>query len=75
MLPARLFVSVGGLEEDYIPGFERLSEALKANDYDGLDRELVILDGETHMSTWPRAFTMGMKMVFAEWDGSYRYDP
>lgn len=71
-LPARLFASVGELEEEYLPGFEDFSEALQASDYDGFASELVILDSETHMSVWPRAFTTGMKWVFADWDGTYR---
>ena len=74
-LPVRLFASVGGLEEEYLSGFEDFSEVLQATDYDEFVSDLVILDGETHMSAWPRAFTTGMKWVFADWDGTYHLNP
>jgi hypothetical protein len=66
---------VSELEGDYLSGFEEFSAALQASDYDEFAGELLILDGETHMSVWPRAFTTGMKWVFADWDGAYSLLP
>ena len=63
--PSRLFVSMGELDREFMPGYELLNQALQDSDYDGLASEMVILNGETHMSAWPRTFTTGMKWVFA----------
>jgi predicted alpha/beta superfamily hydrolase len=65
-LPVRLFVSEGGLEAGISPMIARFVEALQASDYDGLVLEHAVLDGETHMSGWPRAFTNSIKWVFAD---------
>jgi predicted alpha/beta superfamily hydrolase len=65
-LPVRLFVSEGGLETEISPRIERFVEALQASDYDGLVMEHAILDGETHMSAWPRTFTNSIKWIFAD---------
>lgn len=64
-LPARLFVSAGDLDAEYLPGYEGLVEALEASDYEGLASELALLEGESHMSARPRAFTSGMRWVFS----------
>ena len=64
-LPARLYVSVGDLEEDLLPGMQDLGDALQGGEYDGLASELAVLEGESHLSARPRAFTTGMKWVFA----------
>lgn len=71
MLPVRLFVSEGGLETAISHSIARFVEALQASDYDGLVMEHAILDGETHMSAWPRTFTNSIKWIFADWDGTY----
>ena len=64
-LPVRLFVSAGDLDEEVLPSVELFGEALQASDYDSFSSELAILDGETHMSARPRAFTSGIRWVFA----------
>ena len=60
-----MFVSAGDLDEEVLPSVERFGEALQASDYDSFSSELAILDGETHMSARPRAFTSGIRWVFA----------
>jgi hypothetical protein len=70
-LPVRLFVSEGSLETANILPTERFVKGLQASDYDGLVLEYAILDGETHMSAWPRTFTNSIKWIFADWDGTY----
>lgn len=64
-LPVRLFLSVGENEGDLVTNVEKLDEALMASNYDDLTCELAVLNGETHLSARPRAFTTGMKRVFA----------
>ncbi len=64
-LPARLFLSVGELDEAILPGVELFDQTLRTRGYGVLDCELAILEGETHLSARPRAFTTGMKWVFS----------
>jgi len=54
-------VSEGGLETTISPNIARFVEALQASDYDGLVLEHALLDGETHLSVWPRSFTNSIK--------------
>ena len=64
-LPVRLFMSVGEHEGDLITNVENLDQTLMASNYDDMTCELAVLNGETHLSARPRAFTTGMKQVFA----------
>lgn len=63
-LPVRLFLSAGELDDalDFTTAFWA---ALQASEYDGLVGEMLVLDGETHLSARPRALTTGMKWIFA----------
>jgi predicted alpha/beta superfamily hydrolase len=66
-LPVRLFMSVGELETDQMLGsMRRMANALADRDYRGLELQTRILEGESHMSTFPVAVTRGLKTVFAE---------
>jgi predicted alpha/beta superfamily hydrolase len=70
-LPVRMYTSLGGLEGETVSDFEEFSAALQDSDYDEFACELEILDGESHMSVWSRAFTSGLRWVFEDWDGTY----
>ena len=60
--PARLYLSVGDLDaEAVVAGVEGFNDSLVDMGFEGLDHELMILDGETHLSARPRAFTTGVK--------------
>jgi predicted alpha/beta superfamily hydrolase len=69
-LPAKLFLSVGGLEEYYeiskkwVSNLEELHRRLEDRNYAGLDMELVIFEDETHGSVLPGALTRGLMTVF-----------
>jgi hypothetical protein len=56
---------VGDLDEETIPGYEALEEALQVGGYENLASELAVLDGESHVSAQPRSFTTGLRWVFA----------
>jgi hypothetical protein len=60
---------MGDLDQELMPVFEDLTEALEANEFDGLASELEVLDGETHLSARPRAFSTGMRWVFSGNEG------
>ncbi len=64
-LPVRLYVSVGELDEPVLPGVDSFAESLEASNFEGLEVERPILDGETHLSAQQRAYTSGLKWVFA----------
>ncbi len=73
-LAARLFVSVGGLEEDpnsdrlrpyaMISNLERLTGILRARAYSGLQLESVVFPAETHLSVIPATISRGLRSVF-----------
>jgi enterochelin esterase-like enzyme len=63
--PARLYMSVGDLDAETIAGVEAFDEALTEKGHENLDHVMMILDGETHLSARPRAFTTGVKWAFA----------
>jgi predicted alpha/beta superfamily hydrolase len=67
-LPVRLYVSAGDLEEEVLPVVDLFGETIQARDYGAFAIEMAILNGETHLSARPRAFTTGMKWVFAGGD-------
>ena len=64
-LPVRLFVSAGELDQEVLATAEDFWAALQLEDFAGLTGEMVVLDGETHLSSRPRAFTTGAKWVFS----------
>lgn len=73
-IPAHVYLAAGGLEEAHDPkqGFVsnlyRLEAALRARHYPSLNLDRRIFDGETHMSVYPGAVTLGLGTVF----GGYR---
>jgi predicted alpha/beta superfamily hydrolase len=65
-LPVRLFMSVGSLEnqEAYIQPLNHFTEILNSRGYSGLQLNSIILDEETHYSSFGNAFTKGLKWLF-----------
>jgi len=73
---ARLFLSVGGLEEDgtnpashraaMVTNVERVTRALRADGGPGVALETVIFHNETHLSSVPGTLSRGLRSVFAD---------
>lgn len=62
-LPARLFVSVGELEELAQP-VKEFVQALAARGYNGLKMESRVIEGERHSGVKPEAFNRGLRFIF-----------
>ncbi len=64
----KLFLSVGGLEEEpterCVSSLEEFHRRLEGRNYAGLDMELVIFEDETHGSVLPGALTKGLMTIF-----------
>ena len=53
-LPARLFLTMGGLEEESgIENMKRMAEVLESRQYPNLEIRTHIFEGETHVSAYP----------------------
>jgi predicted alpha/beta superfamily hydrolase len=69
-LPVKLFLAVGGLEEEQYPDSRMVSnlkefyQRLEDRNYAGLEMEMVVLEEETHHSVVPGAFSKGLRSVF-----------
>ncbi len=64
-LPANLYFSVGGLEDDQLPGFNTLVETLRKRNYPGLRLEAQVLEGERHSAgVIANTFLNGVRSVF-----------
>jgi predicted alpha/beta superfamily hydrolase len=65
-LPARVFCSIGGLEDPdkLLEPCLAFHRALEARQYRDLELTTALLEGETHFSGYPYAFTKGVKAVF-----------
>ena len=63
-LPVHTFFSVGGLEDDVVPGFHQFIERLRNRTYEGLRLDTLIDEGEGHFSTSPTAFCKGFKALY-----------
>lgn len=74
-LPARVFLSVGGLEEPGADGaaawahmvsnVEKISKILEGRSYVGLELTTHVFEGETHVSVLPATVSRGLRTVFA----------
>jgi predicted alpha/beta superfamily hydrolase len=63
--PVNLYLSVGGLEEDQLPGFKAMAEMLQKRDYPGLRLHTQIVEGEKHSAgVISHAFLNGLRTVF-----------
>jgi predicted alpha/beta superfamily hydrolase len=64
-LPTDLYLAVGGLEEDQLPGFRKLTGTLQERNYLSLRLFTQILEGEKHGSgVIAKTFLYGVRVVF-----------
>jgi len=63
-LPIKLTVIVGALEEETTTATEDFCSVLKSRDYGGLELNLQVLDGESHMSVIAQVIVKGLKSVY-----------
>jgi predicted alpha/beta superfamily hydrolase len=69
-LPVKLFLAVGGLEEQQwydsrmVSNLIEFHKRLEDRNYAGLDMEMVVMDDETHHSVFPGAISRGLRSVF-----------
>jgi predicted alpha/beta superfamily hydrolase len=72
-LPVKLFLSVGGLEEEpgigvpeerYVSNLIEFHTDLEGRNYAGLEMEMVIVEDETHGNVVPGVFSRGLRSVF-----------
>ena len=71
-LPAKIFMSVGDLEEEgdsdafrMVTNVKSLSKTLKKRNYEGLTMKTVILEDETHCSAVAATLNRGLRSVFS----------
>jgi hypothetical protein len=63
--PTDLYLSVGGLEQEQLPGFRTLTETLQERHYPGLRLFTQIWEGETHSAgVLAKTFLEGVRAVF-----------
>jgi len=62
-LPVRLFLSVGSLEPLSQP-VQSFMQAVGARNYQGLEMETRIIEGERHSGNKPEAFNRGLRFIF-----------
>ena len=65
-LPARLFLSVGSLEDGMVTDLKELIAVLKKREYRGLDWESHVFEEETHISVGYPAIFRGINFVFTK---------
>jgi uncharacterized protein len=65
-LPVKLFMSAGSLEnqDSFIEPLNRFTQILNSRGYTGLELKSIILEEETHCSSYGNAFTKGIKWLF-----------
>ena len=69
-LPARVFVSIGGLEERAYTesatatNVKQLEDKLLSRHYPGLHLQTVVFDGETHLSGFAAAISRGLREIY-----------
>jgi predicted alpha/beta superfamily hydrolase len=62
---ANVYFSVGGLEEDQLPGFKTLTETLRKRNYPDLRLDAQIIEGEKHSAgVIAHTFLNGVRSVF-----------
>ncbi len=62
-LPARLYMTIGGVERN-VPGFERLAKFLRERNYSSLHILPKVLENTGHSGTKSETFSRGLQYVF-----------
>ena len=67
-LPVKLFMSAGSLEnqDSYIQPLNHFTQILNSRGYSGLELKSMILEDETHYSSFGNAFTKGLKWLYTK---------
>lgn len=66
-LPVKLFTAIGTADDKrYISAWEEFVSVIGGRDYQELEKQTAVFDGETHFTVFSRAFTAGLKYLFAE---------
>jgi predicted alpha/beta superfamily hydrolase len=64
-LPARVYISVGSLEDDQVPYFQQFIETLKRHNYDDFCLEAQVIEGVNHGSGMAVAFIQGLRELYS----------
>jgi len=65
-LPARLFLSYGELEEQWMSGVKEIADLLKSRNYSGLEVRTHVIDGEWHASAYPASIMRAFVTLYGE---------
>lgn len=66
-LPVKLYTAVGTADDQrYISAWEEFVAVMGTRNYQGLEKHTAVFEGETHFTVFSRAFTAGLKYLFAE---------
>lgn len=67
-LPVKLFMSAGSLEnqDGYIKPLNRFTQILNSRGYSGLELKSMVIEDETHYSSFGNAFTKGFKWLYTK---------
>ena len=65
-LPARLFLSYGGLEEQWMSGVKEMADLLKSRNYPSLDVRTHVIDGEWHASAYPASIMRAFVALYGK---------
>ena len=65
-LPARLFLSFGSEEPRIAGAVVRLTDLLRAREYDGFTLRSQVFQDESHASVYPAALSTGLRFLYAE---------
>jgi predicted alpha/beta superfamily hydrolase len=64
-MPARVYFAVGAEEGSMVNNLQDFAAQLKAHDYQGLEFDSQVFEGETHMSVIPTTISRGLRYLYA----------
>jgi len=65
-LPARLFMTAGGLEPDLLETVQRLADRVRSRGYPRLEVLVHVIEGEGHSSAYPAAVSRALGVLYYE---------
>lgn len=66
-IPAsKVFICVGENEPSMVPTIEKLKSYLETADYENIDLNWQIFDGETHLSVWPASISKTITTLYGK---------
>ncbi len=63
-LPARVYFAVGAEEDSMVSDLQNFAAQVKAHDYQGLEFDTQVFEGETHMSVIPTTISRGLRYLY-----------